>query len=354
MTTRISVPGERPYDVLVGRHLAGELPQLIDGAAQTAVLFAPPLLDQALAIAGRLPKPLLIEVPDAEAGKSVEVAARCWDELGAASFTRTDAVVGVGGGAVTDLAGFVAASWLRGVRWVPVSTSLLGMVDAAVGGKTGRQHRGRQEPGRRVPPARRRALRPGHARHAAGRRPGRRPGRGGQVRLHRRPGDPRADRGRPGRRGRPAQRHAARAGRAGDPGQGPRRRRRPARIGVARDPQLRPHARPRDREARGVRLEARPRGRGRPGLRRRAVPPRRPAGRRHRRPAPRGARPARPAHLATGATPGPTCSPRCGWTRRPGRDTLRFVVLDGLGQARHPGRARTKTLLERAYAEVAR
>jgi 3-dehydroquinate synthase len=46
-------------------------------------------------------------------------------------------VVGVGGGAVTDLAGFVAASWLRGVRWVPVSTSLLGMVDAAVGGKTG-------------------------------------------------------------------------------------------------------------------------------------------------------------------------------------------------------------------------
>jgi 3-dehydroquinate synthase len=65
------------------------------------------------------------------------VAARCWDELGAAGFTRTDVVIGVGGGAVTDLAGFVAASWLRGVRWVPVPTSLLGMVDAAVGGKTG-------------------------------------------------------------------------------------------------------------------------------------------------------------------------------------------------------------------------
>ena len=46
-------------------------------------------------------------------------------------------MVGVGGGAVTDLAGFVAACWLRGVRWVPVATSLLGMVDAAVGGKTG-------------------------------------------------------------------------------------------------------------------------------------------------------------------------------------------------------------------------
>jgi 3-dehydroquinate synthase len=57
--------------------------------------------------------------------------------LGGARFTRTDAVVGVGGGAVTDLAGFAAAGWLRGVRWVAVPTSLLGMVDAAVGGKTG-------------------------------------------------------------------------------------------------------------------------------------------------------------------------------------------------------------------------
>src|SRR4051794_12620177 len=79
----------------------------------------------------------MIEVPDAEAGKSIEVAARCWDELAAAGFTRTDVVLGVGGGAVTDLAGYVAASWLRGVRWIPVPTSLLGMVDAAVGGKTG-------------------------------------------------------------------------------------------------------------------------------------------------------------------------------------------------------------------------
>jgi 3-dehydroquinate synthase len=57
--------------------------------------------------------------------------------LGAAGFTRSDAVIGVGGGSTTDLAGFVAATWLRGVRLVTVPTSLLGMVDAAVGGKTG-------------------------------------------------------------------------------------------------------------------------------------------------------------------------------------------------------------------------
>ena len=138
MVTRINVAGDRPYDVLVGRDLAGELPGLIDGAARVAVLYAAPLRERAERFAAASGARVLpIEVPDAERGKTVEVAARCWDELGAAGFTRTDVVLGVGGGAVTDLAGWVAASWLRGVRWVPVSTSLLGMVDAAVGGKTG-------------------------------------------------------------------------------------------------------------------------------------------------------------------------------------------------------------------------
>ncbi|GAB2933225.1 3-dehydroquinate synthase [Micromonospora polyrhachis] len=139
--TRIPVGGERPYQVLVGRDLLDALPSLVEGAAQVAVLHAAPLKARADEAAETLAavgvRPTLIEVPDAEAGKTIEVAAACWDRLGEAGFTRTDAVVGVGGGAVTDLAGFVAAGWLRGVRWVPVSTSLLGMVDAAVGGKTG-------------------------------------------------------------------------------------------------------------------------------------------------------------------------------------------------------------------------
>ncbi|MBX7267894.1 3-dehydroquinate synthase [Micromonospora sp. Llam7] len=138
--TRIPVGGERPYDVLVGRGLLGALPGLLPDATRVAVLHAPlkdlaEVIGAGLAAAGVAPLP--IEVPDAEAGKHVEVAAQCWDRLGDAGFTRTDAVIGLGGGAVTDLAGFVAACWLRGVRWVPVATSLLGMVDAAVGGKTG-------------------------------------------------------------------------------------------------------------------------------------------------------------------------------------------------------------------------
>jgi 3-dehydroquinate synthase len=137
VVTHIQVSGDLPYEVVVGRDLAGELPSLIPGAARAAVLYSAPLRAHAERVAAAAGvRPLLIEVPDAEAGKTVAVAAHCWDELGRENFTRTDVVIGVGGGAVTDLAGYVAASWLRGVRWVPWSTSLLGMVDAAVGGKT--------------------------------------------------------------------------------------------------------------------------------------------------------------------------------------------------------------------------
>ncbi|HWS31606.1 MAG TPA: 3-dehydroquinate synthase [Actinoplanes sp.] len=138
VVTRIPVTGDRPYDVVVGRGLAAELPAMIDGAARVAILHPPTLRERAEAVAksAGVATVVPIEVPDAEAGKSIEVAARCWDQLGAAGFTRTDVVVGVGGGATTDLAGYVASAWLRGVRWVPVSTSVAGMVDAALGGKT--------------------------------------------------------------------------------------------------------------------------------------------------------------------------------------------------------------------------
>ncbi|MGI5182132.1 3-dehydroquinate synthase [Dactylosporangium sp. CA-152071] len=139
--TAVSVVDVSGYSVLIGRGLFDRVPSLVSGAAQVAVLFAGPVRGHAeqvmaaLRAAGHGVLPL--EVPDAEAGKDIAVAAGCWDALGEAAFTRSDAVVGVGGGAVTDVAGFVAASWLRGVRLVQVPTSLLGMVDAAVGGKTG-------------------------------------------------------------------------------------------------------------------------------------------------------------------------------------------------------------------------
>jgi 3-dehydroquinate synthase len=138
---RIRVAGDRPYEVVIGPGAQAELGLLLAGTARAAVVHAPPLAAAAgaavetLQTAGVAAEALV--VPDGEAAKTAAVAARLWDELGRLNLTRSDAVVGLGGGAVTDLAGFVAATWLRGVRVVQVPTSVLGMVDAAVGGKTG-------------------------------------------------------------------------------------------------------------------------------------------------------------------------------------------------------------------------
>ncbi|MFC9733334.1 3-dehydroquinate synthase [Streptomyces roseolus] len=143
--TRIHVGGSAgtdPYEVLVGRQLLGELPALIgDKARRVAVIHPEALAETGEALREDLAEQgyeaVAIQVPNAEEAKTAEVAAYCWKALGQTGFTRTDVIVGVGGGATTDLAGFVAATWLRGVRWVAVPTTVLGMVDAAVGGKTG-------------------------------------------------------------------------------------------------------------------------------------------------------------------------------------------------------------------------
>lgn len=143
--TRIQVAGSAgsdPYEVLVGHQLLDELPQLIgDRAKRVAVLHPEALAETGEAVRQDLTdqgyEAIAIQLPNAEEAKTVEVAAYCWKALGQTGFTRTDVIVGIGGGATTDVAGFVAASWLRGVRWIAIPTTVLGMVDAAVGGKTG-------------------------------------------------------------------------------------------------------------------------------------------------------------------------------------------------------------------------
>jgi 3-dehydroquinate synthase len=138
----VAVDGPHPYEVVVGkgvlRSVAGLVPQM---ARRVAILYAPAMLKQAQSIAADIEASgrfvLSIELPEAEAAKTIETAAVCWAKLGESNFNRTDVVIAVGGGATTDLAGFVAACWLRGVPIIQVPTTLLGMVDAAVGGKTG-------------------------------------------------------------------------------------------------------------------------------------------------------------------------------------------------------------------------
>ncbi len=140
-TTRIPVGAERPYEVVIGRGLRDELAEVLRGTRTVALVHPPTLVDAAEAMRDALAEAGIeahrVEIPDAEDGKTLAVAGFCYAVFGRIGLNRRDAVVGLGGGAVTDLAGFVAATWMRGVRVVHVPTTLLGMVDASVGGKTG-------------------------------------------------------------------------------------------------------------------------------------------------------------------------------------------------------------------------
>ncbi|MFC7406172.1 3-dehydroquinate synthase [Georgenia alba] len=137
--SRIPVGGQ--YDVLVGHHLEREVVAAVAGATSALLVHAPATADQAGDLARRIEsagvQTHLHELPDAEDAKTLAAAADCWQRMGAVRLGREDVVVAVGGGATTDVGGFVAATWLRGIRLVNVPTTLLGMVDAAVGGKTG-------------------------------------------------------------------------------------------------------------------------------------------------------------------------------------------------------------------------
>ena len=138
---RVQVQTANPYPVIIGRGLLGELVDELAGTRTVAIFHQPPLAETAEAVRAALAEKGIdahrIEIPDAEDGKDLAVAGFCWEVLGRIGLTRSDAVVSLGGGAATDLAGFVAATWMRGVRVIHVPTTLLAMVDAAVGGKTG-------------------------------------------------------------------------------------------------------------------------------------------------------------------------------------------------------------------------
>lgn len=140
----IHITGEaiEPYDVRIGAGAMQLLPQILGiKPVRVALIHTAPVQrhsDRARTIlrqAGYEVFDMLI--PDAEAGKTVAVASDLWTKLAHAGFTRSDAIVGLGGGAATDVAGFVAATWMRGITYVNCPTSLLAMVDASTGGKTG-------------------------------------------------------------------------------------------------------------------------------------------------------------------------------------------------------------------------
>lgn len=134
--------GSHRYEVHVGPGALDALPALIERHDRVAVVTCPPVARcaagrRALAAARRSGKVALVHsLPDGEAGKTLAQLERAAVKLLAAGLTRRSLVVSVGGGAVSDAAGFLAATFMRGVPWVAVPTTLLSMVDAALGGKT--------------------------------------------------------------------------------------------------------------------------------------------------------------------------------------------------------------------------
>jgi 5-deoxy-5-amino-3-dehydroquinate synthase len=133
----ITVPvtlGDRSYDVLVGRGARQELPSLIPAGARRAAIVTQVNLDIVVdpGIEHRR-----FDVPEGEAAKSLATVEELCSSFARWGLTRADVVIAVGGGVVTDLAGFAAAVYHRGTSVVHVATTLLGQIDAAIGGKTG-------------------------------------------------------------------------------------------------------------------------------------------------------------------------------------------------------------------------
>ena len=137
MSEKVSVSAEQSYDVLIGCDWKVEFTSRASGHTRCAIVTTESLKAAIGNIEAGDCEFVYCIIPDGEEGKSPEVLLKLWNWLAAAGFTRTDLVVGIGGGAITDIAGFAAATYLRGIDWIAVPTSVAGSVDAAIGGKTG-------------------------------------------------------------------------------------------------------------------------------------------------------------------------------------------------------------------------
>ena len=135
--SNISVSADRKYEVEIDINWQNAIKPLLTNRGQVAIIVSEAMRDRIVGLPETDAQIHIFTVPDSEAGKSFATYQKVLDWLGAAGFTRNDLVIAVGGGAITDLSGFVASSWLRGIDWVAVPTTLAAMVDAAVGGKTG-------------------------------------------------------------------------------------------------------------------------------------------------------------------------------------------------------------------------
>ena len=132
----IEVAAERTYPIIIDSSWKVELSKLLEGRSKAAIIVSEKMQHSTKDLIATDAEVLIFPIADGESSKSSTTLNKVWDWLGAAGFTRSDLIIGIGGGAVTDFAGFAAASWLRGIDWVAIPTTVAGAVDAAIGGKT--------------------------------------------------------------------------------------------------------------------------------------------------------------------------------------------------------------------------
>jgi 3-dehydroquinate synthase len=134
---KIRVKAEYEYEISIGVDWRSELASLLPEHGRAALVVSKSLAKQVRGFAQSNTEIQILEIPDGESGKNLPTLESLWNSFGNFGLTRGDLVIAIGGGATTDIVGFAAATWLRGIHWIAIPTSLAGMVDAAVGGKTG-------------------------------------------------------------------------------------------------------------------------------------------------------------------------------------------------------------------------
>lgn len=137
MSGKIRVAAEHNYEVIVGCNWRDELTLRASERVRCAVVITQSMRDAVGNLEAGDCEFIYCVIPDGEEGKSPDVLLKLWNWMAAAGLTRSDLVLAIGGGAITDIAGFAAATFLRGIDWIAVPTSVAGCVDAAIGGKTG-------------------------------------------------------------------------------------------------------------------------------------------------------------------------------------------------------------------------
>ena len=185
----ITVHASQTYPIWIGRGLLGQCGSYLkqQTKAQTAAVITDDHVDKyygdivtsSLEASGF--RTLKFVFPHGEASKCSRTLNQIYDFLCENNITRTDCLVALGGGVVGDITGFAAATYLRGLDYLQIPTSLLAQVDSSVGGKTAIDLPG-GEPGGCIQAAGGGAVRPGYPGHSAENVPGRRHGRSYQVR----------------------------------------------------------------------------------------------------------------------------------------------------------------------------